>query len=88
MEELVKPVPYPLLKDQIDSYNIPTWIKYDLGDDDFYYIDTQNQPFTVKIYDMNQQEIHNQTYVTENDRREDDTATGFGWKYINELGVT
>ena len=74
-------------EDKINYYDLPNWIKYDYGNDNYFYIDTQNQPFTVKVYNMNKKKIHDKTYYTEYERYSDGTADGFGWKEVKDLAM-
>ncbi len=66
-------------KSEIQEYNLPSWVRYDPGADPYYYIDTQNEPFTVDVYDSFDQIVSSNSYFTRYDRRSDGTATGFGW---------
>ncbi len=62
-------------------------MNYDPGDDDYFYIDTQNEPFAVDIYDSKDQKIFSNEYLTGYERRADGTAYGFGWLFIPEIGM-
>ncbi|MFX0094649.1 MAG: hypothetical protein ACFFBD_23135, partial [Candidatus Hodarchaeota archaeon] len=75
-----------ILKSRISEYNLPDWVKYDPGDDLYYYIDTQNETFTVEVFTDNKLilRLENQTKY---ERRPDGTATGFGWIMLYDLGM-
>ena len=77
-----------ILKSEVNSYNLPSWIKYDDGDDAYVYIDTQDQPFTVEIFKPNNNESSNEYYFsTDYERRSDGTANGFGWDTQSDLAM-
>jgi hypothetical protein len=73
-----------ILKTEISDYNLPNWVKYDPGNDAYYYIDTQDESFTVEVFTDNNLvlSIENKTKY---ERRPDGTAIGFGWKMLDDL---
>ncbi len=75
-----------ILKTKISDYNLPSWVKYDPGNDSYYYIDTQNETFTVEVFTDNQLILSFENR-TKYDRRPDGTATGFGWVMLYDLGM-
>lgn len=73
-----------ILKTKIDDYDLPEWVRYDPGSDDYYYIDTQNEPFTVDVFTDNSLVLSIEDR-TKYERRPDGTANGFGWKLVEDL---
>lgn len=65
---------------------MPDWLKADLGDDGYYYIDIQDQRVTVNLY-HSQQFLDTFDFRTSDDRKSDGTAAGFGWIMNNDLDM-
>jgi PKD repeat protein len=76
-----------ILKTKINDYALPEWVRYDPGYDAYYYIDTQDEQFTVDVFTDNSLvlSIENKTNYA---RRPDGTANGFGWKLVEALGMS
>lgn len=64
---------------------IPSWIDRFLSNDGYYYIDTQNQPFSIDIQDAAGNHYYDANFITNYDRRQDGGPTGFGWKRATEV---
>lgn len=75
------------LKSKKSIYNLPGWIKYDDGYDAYIYLDTQNQPITIDVFNMNDEKISTVTSKTKYERHDDGTASGFGWVMVNDLAM-
>lgn len=65
--------------------DIPGWISINRGDDDLFYVDTQNSNFTVSVVDAFGSQVEEHNYKTNWKRWTDSTADGFGWYWANEL---
>ena len=74
-----------ITKNDINRHKIPSWLKYDLGKDGYYYIDTQGQKFTVSVTNHLGKNVSTINAKTKIDRRSDGTANGFGWVDIPKL---
>ncbi|MHA2118699.1 MAG: hypothetical protein ACW98J_07255, partial [Candidatus Thorarchaeota archaeon] len=75
-----------ILKTKIDDYDLPEWVRYDPGSDAYYYIDTQDEPFTVDVFSDDDLvlSLENETMYS---RRPDGTANGFGWRLVEDLNM-
>lgn len=65
--------------------SVPKWISTSLGEDEYYYIDTQGASFAVDVTDAHGKEYATYTLETEWDRRPDGAPRGFGWHSPEEL---
>jgi len=75
-----------ILKDRIGEYHLPDWINWMDSDppDNYIYINTQDQPFTVDIYNSLNERINSYNKKTE---IQTDYKLGYGWKRVDELNM-
>jgi hypothetical protein len=66
---------------------IPEWVKTSHGEDDFYYVDMQGIPFTVKLVDASGKKYPTYHFKTVWDRDKDGSASGFGWFQAPKLAL-
>ena len=72
---------------ELASYGLPYWIEHYPGDDGFAYVDTQNEPFRVTVFDTSDAVVTTIDDRTRIDRDADCSPTGFGWKMIDDLDM-
>ena len=65
--------------------DIPEWINTSLGDDGYYYIDTQDSIFFVEVNDAYGKVYGTYDFRTEWERYPDGSPRGFGWLYADPL---
>lgn len=65
--------------------DVPEWIKTGLGDDGYYYVDTQDSRFLVEVNDAYGKEHSTYDFRTERERYPDGSPRGFGWLYVDPL---
>jgi hypothetical protein len=71
-------------KERLDEYNLPAWIDWmdDDPPDDLVFINTQGQPFTIRITDYQGRLVHQQNAAT---KIQTGYILGFGWDTIDEI---
>jgi len=76
------------LKTIMESYNIPSWVNYYDTDppDNYYYINTQDQPFTVAITNTMGDSI-TQIATRSNLLTSGEWNLGFGWKMVEDADM-
>lgn len=76
------------LKTIIENYNIPSWVNYYDSDppDNYYYINTQDQPFTVAITNTMGGPV-SQIATRSNLLTSGEWNLGFGWKMVDEADM-
>jgi hypothetical protein len=73
-------------KSAMAGYHIPNWVPWDLGSDNYNYIDMMGQPFEIKVYSDNKLEGTFDA-VTDIDYDADGTASGLGWVNVDKVAM-
>ncbi len=75
-----------ILQSNLDDYNLPDWVSWMYSDppDAYVYINTQDQPFTVDLYNYLNEKINSYPERTE---ILTDWILGYGWKMVEELDM-
>jgi len=72
-----------ILESAFDEYAIPAWVPWILVQP-YFYIHTQNQPFTVDVYNGSQELVAHRDETSETLPEGD---LGYGWKMVDELDM-